>query len=439
MMTPEQQQRLRAALVSDEAFLEFLTQEADSSEFQAAQQRVEAGPHPADTLLHEYVFGWLDTQEAARIRDHLICCRTCAEEVLRFRQFEEQRDQATQAWLADAAQTSQVEAAPAASAKSWWSFRTILQFGAMLAAVLMLVYPHAIIEILLQIPIFTRQQTAIGFGILLIGLFALALGDLYRHHAPRFASGGTKALLSGLCMLAFLAFMLPTIQFIGDFAKPPIHRVIASAPLMPTPTPGYLKSDPHHKSIPLPAPIPKPASTPITSVPIITMSRPISTPLPAPIPKQGPLPITTMPGPDRDFAIEAVGGDYSDVFSYLMAATNLLDPGVFFAFDNYEWDSYVQSSLRVNDTTTSDSLISDDVLNASYADMIDLDESLSLLSSVIVVSETWFNISFCAEMNAFAPISEPAHILVRKRATVMLVGIGLLALLGLAAKKIQRS
>ncbi|MDY0092989.1 MAG: PEP-CTERM sorting domain-containing protein [Candidatus Vecturithrix sp.] len=243
-MTTEQQRRLQNALASDEAFLEFLAQEAHTSEFQAAQQRMEAGPHPTDTVLHEYVFGWVDAQDAAAIREHLSCCRTCAEEVLRFRQFEERRRQETQAWVTDAAQTA--VASPPNTVSPWGYLRTFLQVSAMSAAVLALVYRRAIVNIFLQNSLFSPQQAAIVFGILLIGLFSLALCDMYRHRAPRFASGSQKNFLSGLCMLAFLAFILPTLHLVSDLRTPPPElsrpgtRMSGKMETAPIPEPGTM-------------------------------------------------------------------------------------------------------------------------------------------------------------------------------------------------------
>ncbi len=106
VMTTEQQRRLQNALANAmKRFWNFWLGSPYAG-FQAAQQqRMEAGPHPTDTVLHEYVFGWADARCRGHPRTSELLPHLC-QEVLRFRQFEEQRRQETQAWITDAAQTA---------------------------------------------------------------------------------------------------------------------------------------------------------------------------------------------------------------------------------------------------------------------------------------------------------------------------------------------
>ncbi|RLC18888.1 MAG: hypothetical protein DRI57_07870 [Deltaproteobacteria bacterium] len=85
---------LKNALKSNEAFFEFLQQDADSDEYRRLKRRVEKdGPHPTDEMLHDYVLGWLDEQDAKMVRDHILICGICSDEVLRLIRMERELDE----------------------------------------------------------------------------------------------------------------------------------------------------------------------------------------------------------------------------------------------------------------------------------------------------------------------------------------------------------
>ena len=85
---------LKDALKSDESFFEFLKQGADSDEYRHLKRRVEKeGPHPADEMLHDYVLGWLDEQDAKMVRAHILICGLCTDEILRLTRIESELDE----------------------------------------------------------------------------------------------------------------------------------------------------------------------------------------------------------------------------------------------------------------------------------------------------------------------------------------------------------
>ncbi len=81
--------RLKDALETNEGFLAFLKQEANSDEYRELRRRAEQGSHPSEEMLHDYVTDCLSDEEARFLRDHISFCGECAKETLRIRMVEE--------------------------------------------------------------------------------------------------------------------------------------------------------------------------------------------------------------------------------------------------------------------------------------------------------------------------------------------------------------
>lgn len=82
---------LKDALETDDAFSEFLKQAVNSPGYQQMKDQVEAsGQHPPAGMLHDYVLDDLDEKAARHVRDHLLLCHPCTDEVLRLMQIEDE-------------------------------------------------------------------------------------------------------------------------------------------------------------------------------------------------------------------------------------------------------------------------------------------------------------------------------------------------------------
>ena len=81
-MDEEKMKKLNEALKSDESFLEFLKQGAESDDYQKLKEHVEKGPHPAREMLYDYVLNWTDKTDDEKIMDHIAFCPVCSKEVL---------------------------------------------------------------------------------------------------------------------------------------------------------------------------------------------------------------------------------------------------------------------------------------------------------------------------------------------------------------------
>jgi len=81
-MDEDRMKMLKEALKSDESFLEFLKQGAESDDYQKLKKRVEKGPHPTSEMLYDYVLNWTDEADDEKIMDHIAFCPVCSKEVL---------------------------------------------------------------------------------------------------------------------------------------------------------------------------------------------------------------------------------------------------------------------------------------------------------------------------------------------------------------------
>lgn len=94
----KQQIELQTALQSDEMFLEFLKQEAQSEAYCQLQDHAKKRLHPAAEQLYDYVSGWLDQQEAKEVREHIALCGDCAQEVMKIMRIEDEMEQDALDW-----------------------------------------------------------------------------------------------------------------------------------------------------------------------------------------------------------------------------------------------------------------------------------------------------------------------------------------------------
>ena len=90
--------RLKQALKSNEAFLEFLKEEAQSSEYQKFRERIEKGPHPTREMLYEYVLNWTEETDDENIMDHIAFCSICSKEVLSIMKLEQELEEDMLDW-----------------------------------------------------------------------------------------------------------------------------------------------------------------------------------------------------------------------------------------------------------------------------------------------------------------------------------------------------
>ncbi|QTA86293.1 hypothetical protein [Desulfonema magnum] len=90
---------LKDWLETDDDFLEFLEQEAQSDNYKSLKKEAEAGPHPTEDMLYDYVLDVLDHNAAKAVRNHILFCGECARELLRIRLIEEASENAFLSWL----------------------------------------------------------------------------------------------------------------------------------------------------------------------------------------------------------------------------------------------------------------------------------------------------------------------------------------------------
>lgn len=78
-------------------FLEF--NHIRDTDYHRARKGIEAGPHPTDRLLYDYVLGWIEEEETEIISRHLLLCGICAQEVLNIREAESTIERKLSDWL----------------------------------------------------------------------------------------------------------------------------------------------------------------------------------------------------------------------------------------------------------------------------------------------------------------------------------------------------
>ena len=98
-MDEERMKMLKEALKSDESFLEFLRQGAESDDYQTSKERVEKGPHPTREMLYDYVLNWTDQADDEKIMDHIAFCPVCSKEVLSIMKIEHELEEDMLDWV----------------------------------------------------------------------------------------------------------------------------------------------------------------------------------------------------------------------------------------------------------------------------------------------------------------------------------------------------
>jgi hypothetical protein len=98
-MDEEKMKKLKEALKSDESFLEFLKQGAESDDFQKSKERVEKGPHPTREMLYDFVLNWTDQTGDESIMDHMAFCSVCSKEVLSIMKIEHELEEDMLDWV----------------------------------------------------------------------------------------------------------------------------------------------------------------------------------------------------------------------------------------------------------------------------------------------------------------------------------------------------
>ncbi len=97
-MNKTTRQAFNDALEDDEAFLSFLTREAQSEEHRGLKGKVEAGTHPASDHLWHYVLGGLDDRAKGIVGDHVAFCGKCRDEVATLRLANAEPDRDMRRW-----------------------------------------------------------------------------------------------------------------------------------------------------------------------------------------------------------------------------------------------------------------------------------------------------------------------------------------------------
>ena len=95
----KKRKKLKEALKSDESFLEFLKQGAESDDYQKLKERVEKGPHPTREMLYDYVLNWTDQTDDEKIMDHIAFCPVCSKEVLSIMKIEHELEEDMLDWV----------------------------------------------------------------------------------------------------------------------------------------------------------------------------------------------------------------------------------------------------------------------------------------------------------------------------------------------------
>jgi len=73
--------KLKEAGERHESFLSFVTHEASSERYQAMKSSAEAGEHPPDDMLRDYVLDRLDEEKSDRVMAHLAVCEICLKDI----------------------------------------------------------------------------------------------------------------------------------------------------------------------------------------------------------------------------------------------------------------------------------------------------------------------------------------------------------------------
>ena len=94
----KQRIELQTALQTDEMFLAFLTQEAQSEKYCRLREHAEKTPDLTGEKLYDYVLGWLDEKEAREVREHIALCGDCAHGVVRIMRIEDELEQDSLDW-----------------------------------------------------------------------------------------------------------------------------------------------------------------------------------------------------------------------------------------------------------------------------------------------------------------------------------------------------
>jgi hypothetical protein len=98
-MDEEKGKKLKEALKSNESFLEFLKQDAESDDYQKLKERIEKGPHPTREMLYDYVLNWTEEIDDEKIMDHIGFCSICSKEVLSIMKIEQELEEDMLDWV----------------------------------------------------------------------------------------------------------------------------------------------------------------------------------------------------------------------------------------------------------------------------------------------------------------------------------------------------
>jgi hypothetical protein len=98
-MDKEKEGKLKEALKSNESFLEFLKQDAESDDYQKLKESVEKGPHPTREMLYDYVLNWTEEIDDEKVMDHIGFCSICSKEVLSIMKIEQELEEDMLDWV----------------------------------------------------------------------------------------------------------------------------------------------------------------------------------------------------------------------------------------------------------------------------------------------------------------------------------------------------
>jgi hypothetical protein len=98
-MDEEKKKKMKEALKSNESFLEFLKQGAESDDYQKLRERIEKGPHPTGEMLYDYVLNWTEDIDDEKIMDHIAFCSICSKEVLNIMKIEQDLEEDMLDWV----------------------------------------------------------------------------------------------------------------------------------------------------------------------------------------------------------------------------------------------------------------------------------------------------------------------------------------------------
>jgi len=98
-MDEEKGKKMKEALKSNESFLEFLKQSAESDDYQKLRDRIEKEPHPTREMLYDYVLNWTENIDDEKIMDHIGFCSNCSKEVLNIMKIEQDLEEDMLDWV----------------------------------------------------------------------------------------------------------------------------------------------------------------------------------------------------------------------------------------------------------------------------------------------------------------------------------------------------